>query len=744
MAAMVLLLIHGLLGRAALVPVAPVAMLPNGWVLSPPRGPVVRTGTMPQGMALSPNGDLIAVVESGYNPAALALYRLPGLAHVATIVLPGALGRPIWLDSKRLLVPGANADALLEVDIDTKNVRRIAFSKGSYPTFVAVARDQSTYAVACDGDGTIRLGALDEIGHSRPIAIGGHPGGLAFSADGKRLFATVRSSSEMYVIDTVKRRATHQRVGLHPSAVAVHGDKLYVALTDGDAVAVYDAREVRWITTLSLRDTEPPRAVIGVSPNAIFIAGETVFVTLGAANSVAVIRGGRLVGRVQAGWYPTDVAEAGDHLYVLDGKGEGAQANPRYRPAQRDDSDYIGAIEDGSLRAYDATTALKAGGDPQGSVGWNAARSDSVVRRGGPIKHVFFVLKENRSYDQVLGDVPEGNGDATLAWFGGKVTPNEHAIAARFGLFDNAYTSGEVSDSGHMWVDAGFANDYVERFWPLTYGGRRVVDDLSAGDGARVPAGGYLWESARRAHVSFRDYGELVDRSSISTRSWNADVASLRGLIDPHYAGWDLHYSDLAREQEWRREFEDYVRAGTLPQFELIWLPSDHTYGSKIGELTPASYVATNDDAVGQMVDTLSHSKAWATSVMFVIEDDAQDGPDHVSDQRTTLFVVSPYSRGGLRHEHYATVSVLRTIEILLDMQPLSTYDAMAVPMFSAFTPVPNLHPYHAIGPEVSLAQRNARTAYGSLVSARLNFSGPDAAPDAVLDDILAHNHERS
>jgi len=337
--------------------------------------------------------------------------------------------------------------------------------------------------------------------------------------------------------------------------------------------------------------------------------------------------------------------------------------------------------------------------------------------------------------------MPEGNGDAALAWFGSNVTPNEHALAARFGLYDNAYTSGEVSDAGHMWTDAGFANDYVERFWPLTYGGRRAVDDLSSGDGPRLPGAGYLWDSARRAHVSFRDYGELVDRGSGPGHAWVPDVPSLRGVIDPRYAGWDLDTSDLARAREWRREFNDFVRAGTLPQFEFIWLPNDHTYGSKAKKLTPAAYVATNDVALGQMVDTLSHSKVWSSSAMFVIEDDAQDGPDHVSDQRTTLFVISPYARGGVRHEHYATVSILRTIEIVLGMRPLSTYDAMAVPMYAGFAPAANLQPYDALPAKRSLDERNGSKAYGAAVSERLNFSAPDAAPDTVFDDILAHNH---
>jgi YVTN family beta-propeller protein len=713
-------------------------ILPNGWILSPPHGAEVRTGTMPQGMAPSPNGELIAVVESGYNPAALSLYQLPDLAHVATIPLPGAFGRPLWIDATHVLVPGANADALLDVDIVAKTMQPIAFPKDSYPIFVAVAPDRTTYAVACDGDGTVRIGPLATIGQAQPISLGGRPGGITFSADGSRVFATNRSSDTMYAIEAASRTVTRQTVGLHPSAMAVNGNELYVTLTDADAVGIYDARNFTTISMVSLRDTQAPYQAIGASPNAIFVTGDTAYVSLGAANSVAMIRNDRLVGRLQAGWYPTDIAAVGEHIYVLDGKGEGARPNPELR--KQGDAGYIAAIEFGSLRAYNIADALAAGGAPLGSLGWTTAVASSVVRRGGPIRHVFLVMKENRSYDEILGDMPEGNGDLTINWFGAKVTPNEHAIAAQFGLFDNAYTSGEVSASGHLWTDAAFVNDYSERFWPPSYGRRRTIADIN-GDGASGASAGYIWDTARRAHISFRDYGELVDPGKTPASPWVADVPSLRGVIDPHYAGWNLDYSDLERVREWRREFETYVRYGTLPQFEFIWLPNDHTYGSRVGKLTPRSLIAQNDAALGRMVDTLTHSKAWPSSVMFIIEDDAQDGPDHVGDQRTTLFVVSPYARGGLRHEHYATVSILRTIEVMLGMKPLSTYDAMAVPMSAAFTADPNLRTYDAIAPKVSLSERNDRTAYGAPISAQLDFSQPDATPDDVLNDILAHNH---
>ncbi|HEV2739162.1 MAG TPA: hypothetical protein VGU66_11335, partial [Candidatus Elarobacter sp.] len=604
-------------------------MLPNGWVLNPPGGAVVTTGTMPQGMAASPDRLLIAVVESGYSPATLGVYRVPDLARVASIALPGAFGRPLWRDATHVLVAGANADALLDVDVAARSVRRIGFPKGSYPALVAAADDGATYAVATDGDGAVRIGTLDAIGTARAIAIGAHPGGLAFGDGAGQVFATVRSRSEVVAVDVRSRTVLRRAAGLHPSALAVHAGAVYVAETDADAVGVFDARDLRPIATIPVGDANTSLHATGVSPNALSVAGDSIVVSLGAANAVAILRNGRVAARAAAGWYPTDALAIGTRLYILDGKGEGTHPNAGYRMGRHDDRSYVGTLETGSLRAYDLPRDGELAANPVGADGWNATPPPSVVRPGGPLRHVFFVLKENRSYDQVLGDVAAGNGDPKLAWFGARVTPNQHAIAARFGLFDNAYASGEVSAAGHLWADAAFANDYVERFWPPSYGNRRDVDDLSGGDGPRVPAGGYLWDAARRAHVSFRDYGELVDPGKGRGSPWIADVPSLRGRFDPLYAGWNLDVSDLDRVKEWRREFAAFDRAGTLPQLELIWLPNDHTSGSKPGKLTPSSYVAINDRAVGEMVDTLSHARAWSSSVMFIIEDDAQDGPDH-------------------------------------------------------------------------------------------------------------------
>jgi len=325
-----------------------------------------------------------------------------------------------------------------------------------------------------------------------------------------------------------------------------------------------------------------------------------------------------------------------------------------------------------------------------------------------------------------------------LTWFGARITPNEHALAARFGLFDNTYSSGEVSETGHVWADAAFVNDFMERVWSPAYG-RRGSDDPIAGSSAAVPQNGYIFDAARRAHVSFRAYGEFAGNPDVS----GSHIGAPRGTYDPLYRGWDLKYSDVDRVREWRREFNSFTRSGRLPQLEYIWLPNDHTAGSRAGMLTPVAYAAQNDYATGLIVEAISHSPVWRSSVILIIEDDAQDGPDHVSDQRTTFFLASPFARGGVQHAHYSTVSVLRTMELILGIKPLSVYDGMAVLLDTAFTSASNLRPFDAIPPKVSLSARNGKTAYGAEISAHMDLSRPDVNSGRTLQRILSHNLER-
>jgi DNA-binding beta-propeller fold protein YncE len=712
--------------------------LPSGWVLPQAPALFVRTGTMPQGAAASPDGREIAVVESGFNPATLGLYDSKTLRQIASIPLRGAFGRPVWFDARHVLVAGANAQAILEVDAATRAVQTYPLAPHSYP--VAIAASGRRVAVATDDDGSVRIGMLASIARSRPIFVGTHPGGLAFSPNGQTLFAADWSASNVKAIDVATRAVRTIATGLHPNGLLTIGDRLYVAQSDDDSVGIYRNSDGTRVADVFVGDSAGGLKLAGVSPNALAWAGGALYVSLGAANAVAVIRGTQVVGRIEAGRYPTDVVPLHDRLYVIDGKGEAVPPNPRFNVFSRDFVDYVAAIEFGSIRAYSLSGAAGAG-TTQGATGWNgAAPADSVVRAGGPIQHVFYILKENRTYDQILGDVAAGNGDAKLCFFGRNVTPNQHAIAQRFGLFDNAYTNGEVSDAGHNWSDAGFANDYVERWWPPVYGDRADGDDTVEGFGAAMPRNGYIWDAAARAHVSFRDYGEMVNFGGRFPASPQVTAPGLAHKYDPQYVSWNLSYSDVDRYRAWKREFDAFIRAGDVPQFEYLWVPNDHTAGSKPGMRTPAAYIAQNDYAVGLIVDAISHSPVWKSSAIFVIEDDSQDGADHVSAQRTTMYVASPYAAGGTRDEHYNTASILRTIELILGMSPLSTYDAMAVPLYAAFTTRADLRPFDAIAPQIDVNARNSKVAYGAQLSARLDFSRPDATPPGVLREIVARN----
>jgi DNA-binding beta-propeller fold protein YncE len=725
----------GLSGTSA-APSAP--LLPNGWVLEPAHGMTRETDTMPQGAAASPDGSLIAVVDSGFNVPTLRVYDPRDLKQTAVIPLKGAFGRPVWIDSKHVLVAADNDDSIFDIDVSTQHAERVPLPAKSHPVAIAHAPD-GTIAVSDDGDGSVRFGALAHLAAAAAVHIGQHPGRLVFTSDSRTLYVADRSGSSVAAVDVSSHHVRRIATGLHPSDVLVAHGELYVAASDDDVVGTYDAGSGRHIADIFLGDTIGGERVAGASPNAIAVRGGDVYVSLGAANEVAVLRHDRVIAKLATGWYPTDVVPIGGRLFVFDGKGERARPNPQFNAKSRSFNYYVASIEFGSIRTIDVSSIPGAAGNPQGAVGWQNLVPDSVIRPNGPIRHVFFILKENRSYDEVLGDMPEGNGDSSLVWFGAAVTPNQHALAKRFGLFDNAYTSGEVSDAGHNWSVGAFANDYVERVWPPTYGGRRDDDDVTSGAGAQVAHNGFIWDAAAAAHVTFRDYGEMTNVPGPGQPP-APPAPTLRGLYDPKYVGFDLDYSDALRVREWSREFDAFLKAGTLPQFEYLWLPNDHTFGSRPGKLTPVALVAQNDYAVGSLVEKISHSSVWKSSAIFIIEDDSQDGADHVSDQRTTLYLASPYARGGVIHDHYSTTSVLRTIELILGMKPLSTYDAMAVPMYDAFTATLHPQPYQAVRPQVDMTAKNPKSAYGAKVSAELDFSRPDTAPPGLLLDILAHN----
>jgi hypothetical protein len=342
----------------------------------------------------------------------------------------------------------------------------------------------------------------------------------------------------------------------------------------------------------------------------------------------------------------------------------------------------------------------------------------------------------------VLGDDPRGDGDPRLAIFGDSVTPNAHALARQFVLFDNFYVNGDVSADGHMWSDAAIAGDYVDKTWPANYSGRRAWD-FDAGLPALDPLAGYLWDAARRAGVTVRNYGEMTQWDSAAGRA-RADDKGLEAITDTRFVGWDLAVPDSVRVDEFLRDLRAAEAGGAVPQLMILDLPQDHTYGRQPGRPTPRAMVAENDRALGRLVEALSRSPLWSQTAVFVLEDDAQNGPDHVDAHRSPLLVASPWlRRGSVDSTFYTTASVLRTIELILGLKPLSQYDAGATPLFPAFTTEPDTTAYAALPSRWPLDEVNSPGRGHSSLDPRV-FRAPDLADEEVLNREIWASVERA
>jgi YVTN family beta-propeller protein len=603
---------------------------------------------------------------------------------------------------------------------------------------------------------------LDKAVVERKIAVGIHPYRIVVAPDGVRLYVSNWGGASISVIEAASGqvRATYQ-TGDHPSDMLLDArGRLYVACANTNAVYVHDAQTgaVRERISIALYPKMPP----GSTPNALALApdGAQLYVANADNNAVAVISLGekqsRVDGFIPTGWYPTAVKLSADgrRIYVANGKGQGSLPNPRGpQPIRRStpETQYVGNIQKGSLSIMEVpnegqlqilTHRVLANSPYHDELLQSAGGPATVIptRPGGatPIKHVIYIIKENRTYDQVFGDIKEGNGDPSLVLFGESITPNHHRLAREFALFDNFYVNADVSASGHNWSMGALSNDYVEKIWPSNYAGRRPQYDFEGQDPIATPPSGYLWDAALRAGVDFRVYGEWTDNPKDPALPVKPMVAALEGRYDPRYRNFDLTYPDQLRADEWLREFAEFEKNGNLPRFEIVRLPNDHTSGTAPGARTPRALVADNDLALGRIVEALSKSRYWKDTAIFVLEDDAQNGPDHVDNHRSPALVISPYvKRGTVDSTMYSTAGMLRTMELILGLPPLTQHDAAATPMYAAFTAQPDLRPYALSKPEVDLDERNPASAPGAKQSARMDFREADRIDDNELNRIL-------
>jgi DNA-binding beta-propeller fold protein YncE len=557
----------------------------------------------------------------------------------------------------------------------------------------------------------------------------------------------------------------------HPCEMALtrSGKRLFVANASRNTVTVLDTDSGRALETIwaALYPQAPP----GSTPNSLALSPDekTLFAANADNNLVAVFDvakpgKSRSLGFIPVGWYPTSVRVTldGKHLLVANGKGITPKANPLGpqpdgKPRSGSTEQYIGGLFQGTLSIIDlpprkqfesqlaAYTAQAYRCTPlnsDASVSAPGSKDNPIPRQPGqasPIKYCLYIIKENRTYDQVLGDLPQGNGDPQLCLFPERVTPNLHRLAREFVLLDNFYVDAEVSADGHEWSMAAYATDFVEKMWPLDYGHNSSKKFPYPSEGVfpiAFPAGGYLWDRARQAGVSYRSYGEFVAPGASTNTPGTARVPALRGHIDEWYRGWDLNYPDVKRAARFIAELKRFEAAGDMPRLQILRLPNDHTYGTASGRRIPTAYAGDNDLALGQLVEAVSHSKFWPQTAIFVVEDDAQNGPDHVDAHRTTAFVFSPYTRHGVVDSTmYSTASMLRTMELILGLKPMSQFDAAATPMFNSFQAAPDLRPYDALPANVDLEERNSAHAWGGQI--KMNFAREDAVDDLLLNEVV-------
>jgi DNA-binding beta-propeller fold protein YncE len=676
--------------------------------------------------------------------------------------------------------------------------------------------------------------------------------------DGRHAWCSLWNASKIAELDLVSGRVTRWvsllepksaiSPGSHPTALLLSPDErlLYVALSNADALAVVDTTSGALVHLVSTKLARQEYA--GSYPNALAQSrdGKRVFVADASLNAIAVFDDQTLarpdtstapsdeaLGFIPTDWYPSALAVSGDHLLVATAKGQGVTANNGTSDLKHErkhrEHPYIATLLYGSLARLNFRIAEKELptltrqveesnlllSDP-GKINFRAGRN--------PIRHVIYILKENRTYDQILGDLKlddakVGNGDASLTMYGADITPNEHKLALQFGVLDNFYDSGEVSGDGHVWSSAAITSDYNEKTWQITYRGHEhtydyggtVADEIPMELGESnvdTPATGYIWDNLASQGLTYRNYGEYVagiwckpekksgasptegtpspfstpcERSAVAQgeplplnvgephgsaspwpwavpllKSAKPTMAALRGHFDPVFPDFNTEYPDQLRADEFLNEFDGFVRTrregqgNELPAFVLLYLPNDHTHGTAPGKPRPAASVADNDLAVGRVVEAVSHSPYWDDTAIFIVEDDAQDGADHVDAHRSIAFEISKYSPGSAEHpfvdsRFYTTVNMVHTMESLLGLPPMNQNDAYAPVMAPLFSGPGDHPPFTADWSSRDnglIYQTNASKQAGAKQSAKMNFARPDAINTAVLNKILWHDRK--
>ncbi len=763
-------------------------LLPNGWHVTPAGRHIKLAGDLPMKMIVTSDGKLLVNTagwhdhdvnvidiktekleqsfDIGKNWDGMSLDPASGTVYISS----GGTPKKGWEQAAAGLRHKIAPEVLAMVG---KPVLRMHYDKGRLslqpPLSIQGVSEDNYYISGV----TVKGGVLYvlEINASKIFRLSGgnfstqisaptgaRPFSAELSPDGKKLAVSNWGGETVSILDpeTLSERA-RIHTGSHPNEMVWEGDRLFVANSGSNSISVVDDGKV----VETIKTSLDPKALVGSTPDALVISHDhkRLYVANADNNDVAVIdisekNDSKTLGFIPTGWYPTAVALSPDDrkLFVGTGKGLTFSANspmktdyPRPFPNPKQPYDYIGGVLSGAVSVVDvpegrelaAYTKQVLGNVPVPQQEVDQAAAAGVQRNVFPkIKHVIYIIRENRTYDQVFGDLGIGNGDPTLTLFGKNVTPNGHALSRRFVTLDNLYCNGEVSEDGHQWCDAAYATDFTQKAWVNSYSKRG--EPKATPEVVASPAG-YLWDNCRTHGVSFRSYGEgrIVESSPESTPTMDL-AGSLLGHVAKDWPRQAFVDRDYRRVDYFINELHSAEKTGVWPQFMIMSLGENHTEGLEGGKYSPVAHVASNDLGLGKLVEAVSRSKFWPETAIFVIEDDAQNGPDHVDAHRTVGLVISPWvKRQTLDSTMYTTASMVRTMELILQLPAMTQYDELATPMYNSFTSQPDNTMVAALPETADLEARNPPGGPGDSASRKLDFSDFDLADPDELNRIL-------
>jgi len=749
--------------------------LPNGWSLSP-AGTSLPLGDLPLNMAVSSSKKYIAVTNNGQSKQYIQLIDVQKQKVLDNILVAKSwLGIAFTKDEKTLYVSGGNDNWILQYQIKNEKLQlKDSIKLGEkWPTRVSPAGlciddvANKLYVVTKDNNSVYTID-LKTKSILNKIDLPAEAYTCVLSNNRKTLYISCWGASKLLLMDIATQKITNQiEVGSHPNDFIINkaNSILYVANGEDNSVSIIDLKLNKVIETLNT--ALYPNAPTGSATNGLALSDDekTLYIANADNNCLSVYnvaekRNSQSKGFIPVGWYPTNVKVIGKKIFVANGKGFTSFANP-YGPdpyeirgqlgfqngalKDPDAVQYIGGLMKGTMsiinipsdkqlslyskQVYDNTPYTKIKETSSDAI----ANSPIPNKLGdkSPIKYVFYIVKENRTYDQVLGDVKEGNGDPALCIFGEKITPNQHALVKDFVLLDNFYVDGEVSADGHNWTLGGYANDYLEKNWVTSYGGRGGTYDAEGTRKIANNKNGFIWDFAKRANISYRTYGEFAD-------DYKANIPVLENHFCTYYTSWDQSVRDTTRVGQWKRDFDSLLAINALPQLNTLRLINDHTEGLRKGKPSPNAHVADNDLAVGMFVEYLSKSPIWNQTAIFIVEDDAQDGPDHIDAHRTSAYVAGGLvKRNFVDHTMYSTSSMLKTIELILGMPPMSQYDAAATAMWRCFQNTPNNFVFNAKPLQYDINEKNKQESAWQKMSEAFDFTKEDAIPDGLFTEVI-------